>query len=238
VWSLFVRSRRGYDPIPGFYTPPAIGAVTTDNLVQNFNPLFPTQFAGLFKPTSESGMVPQTCGRFSPFVLNSSRNPIPMPTLPLTSPADAQQLGMHLHADQFGMLDYYSRNNPVYSTLMRPLPDVVGSNALGLHQPTTATLFNDTSSTQRHPFTDLYPISRLQKLVTERTNVFAVYTTLALFEYNQATGNLGKEFGVDNGETQRFKAFYVIDRSVPVGFRIGEDHNIEDTILVRRIVSQ
>jgi len=48
---------------------------------------------------------------------------------------------------------------------------------------------------------------------------------------------LGIEYGADKGEVERFKAFYIIDRTVPVGYRTGEDHNIEKTILVRRYLN-
>ncbi len=86
-------------------------------------------------------------------------------------------------------------------------------------------------------YTHLYPISRLQKLTTERSNVFAVYTTIGLFELD-SMGQIGKEYGIDSGEAKRYKAFYIIDRSVPVGYRVGEDHNVENTILVRQILSE
>jgi hypothetical protein len=171
-----------------------------------------------------------------------TRNPIPSPTLPLTTPDQAAQLSLHAHAKQSGLLDMHARQNPVQATLMRAIPTTTPTNrtggVAGLQEPTNLPLFNDTANVKRHVFTDLYPISRLQKLVTERSNVFAVYTTIALFEFDPVTGDIGKEYGIDNGQNERFKAFYLIDRSIPVGFRIGEDHNIENTILVRRILSQ
>jgi hypothetical protein len=45
---------------------------------------------------------------------------------------------------------------------------------------------------------------------------------------------LGRELGADTGNTRRERAFYIIDRTLPVGFKPGDDLNVENTILVRR----
>ena len=47
---------------------------------------------------------------------------------------------------------------------------------------------------------------------------------------------LGRELGSDLGATRRNRAFYIIDRSIPVGFEPGVNHNVEDTILLRRYI--
>ena len=47
---------------------------------------------------------------------------------------------------------------------------------------------------------------------------------------------LGPELGSDTGEIRRHRAFAIIDRSIPVGFRRGEDLNVENTILLRRFI--
>jgi hypothetical protein len=45
---------------------------------------------------------------------------------------------------------------------------------------------------------------------------------------------LGQELGSDTGNTKRQRAFYIIDRTEPVGFKPGEDLNVERMIRVRR----
>ena len=45
---------------------------------------------------------------------------------------------------------------------------------------------------------------------------------------------LAREMGADTGNTRRERGFYIIDRTRPVGFKPGEDLNVEDTILLRR----
>lgn len=197
-WNDFERSRRGYDPQSG-----------------NLNSHFPTEFAGLFKPVSEAGMVPRTRDRDP--ATNS-------PLHPLVTPS--------------GVLDLYARRNPVHSTIMRA--GVQGAGATGILDLSNLPAFRQSPvPNQNHPhvLTDLNFISRLDKLVTDRSNVFAVYITVGLFEVTDSLG-IGREYGIDNGQNKRFRAFYVIDRSIPVGYRVGEDLNTEKTILVRRLLSE
>ena len=47
---------------------------------------------------------------------------------------------------------------------------------------------------------------------------------------------LGSELGSDTGEIERHRAFYIFDRTIPVGFQRGQDLNVEDAILVRRFI--
>ncbi|RIL10399.1 hypothetical protein DCC79_08130 [bacterium] len=45
---------------------------------------------------------------------------------------------------------------------------------------------------------------------------------------------LGREDGADTGAVRRLRGFYIIDRSLPVGFEPGVDHNYENVIRLRR----
>ena len=38
------------------------------------------------------------------------------------------------------------------------------------------------------------------------------------------------------GEIERHRAFYLIDRSIPVAFEPGENHNVDRAILIRRFI--
>jgi hypothetical protein len=57
-----------------------------------------------------------------------------------------------------------------------------------------------------------------------------------LFEYDPATG-FGREYVNLSGEAEREKSFYVIDRTVPVGFIPGEDLNTDRAVLLRRTIN-
>ena len=47
---------------------------------------------------------------------------------------------------------------------------------------------------------------------------------------------LKKEVGADTGEIKRHRGFYMIDRSVPFGYRRGQDLNSEDAVLLKRFI--
>ena len=40
------------------------------------------------------------------------------------------------------------------------------------------------------------------------------------------------ELGADSGEIQRYRGFFVLDRSIPVAFEPGKNHNVERAIRV------
>ena len=48
--------------------------------------------------------------------------------------------------------------------------------------------------------------------------------------------NSAPELGSDTGEIERHRAFYIIDRSIPVGFERGFNHNVDRAILLKRFI--
>ena len=104
-------------------------------------------------------------------------------------------------------------------------------------------------------------MERLGNLVTTRSNVYAVWITVGYFEVTPAPSlgslkhadgtqwtsaeyqavypdgyQLGRELGMDTGEIERHRAFYIFDRTIPVGFQRGQDLNVEKAILVNRFI--
>jgi hypothetical protein len=78
-----------------------------------------------------------------------------------------------------------------------------------------------------------------------RSNVYAIWVTMGMFEVAveetaPSSGvfveRLGQEAGRETGSVKRHRAFYIVDRSIPVAFQPGENHNVEDAILLRRII--
>ena len=45
---------------------------------------------------------------------------------------------------------------------------------------------------------------------------------------------LGKELGSETGDFQRIREFAIIDRTIPVAFEPGKDHNVERAVRLRR----
>ncbi len=77
---------------------------------------------------------------------------------------------------------------------------------------------------------------RMQNLTTNQSNVYAIWLTVGYFEVSPETGELGQEMGLDTGDVKRHRGFYVIDRSVPVAFEPGKNHNVDKTVVLRRII--
>ena len=88
----------------------------------------------------------------------------------------------------------------------------------------TATNLPTLSSGTFNPAQLIHTATRLANTVTPRSNVFAVWVTL-----RESIPN-------DPDSVKYHRAFYIIDRSLPVGFEQGRDHNVMDCVRVRRII--
>ena len=76
---------------------------------------------------------------------------------------------------------------------------------------------------------------RLTNLTTTRSSVFSIWITIGYFEIDNQ-GRIGREIGSDTGESSRDRAFFMVDRSIPVAFEPGRNHNVDRTILSRTII--
>ncbi|MDG2013553.1 MAG: hypothetical protein P8J33_08610 [Pirellulaceae bacterium] len=88
-------------------------------------------------------------------------------------------------------------------------------------------------------------LRKLGTTTTTRSSVFAIWITVGKFEVdangvllgtgNEINGGL-VELGADEGKNKRSRGFYLIDRSIPVGFEPGVNHNVEKIILAETIM--
>ncbi|HTN75229.1 MAG TPA: hypothetical protein VL096_08280, partial [Pirellulaceae bacterium] len=99
--------------------------------------------------------------------------------------------------------------------------------------PRNTDSYNDVN---RHAAFRQQTIERLSNTLTTRSNVYAVWVTIGYFEVESSNGLLGQELYSDTGEVKRHRGFYLIDRSIPVGFEPGENHNVDRSILLRRFI--
>ena len=76
---------------------------------------------------------------------------------------------------------------------------------------------------------------RLSATTTTRSSVFAIWITIGYFEVD-AGGRVGAEIGTEDGTVRRNRAFYMVDRSIPVGCEPGRNHNVDQAVLVRTII--
>jgi hypothetical protein len=143
-------------------------------------------------------------------------------------------------------------------TLLRPSPNGSSTTTGGVPQPLfaqdpagqqlpgTQQPYNDTT---RNPYFKYQTLQRIANNVTTRSNVFAVWLTIGYFEALPNTigsggvdaGHpdgymLGAELGSATGEIERHRAFYIFDRSIPVGYERGQNHNVNRAILLKRFI--
>jgi hypothetical protein len=147
------------------------------------------------------------------------------------------------------------RGMPVEATFLRPDPDSIAPiasppNPFPLFDQQTTTLYDDA---RRNAYFRYQRLQKLGNTFSTHSNVFAVWMTVGYFEVednlepmppnNRVVDaihpdglRLGQEIGADSGEIVRHRAFYIIDRSVPVGHAPGQKLNSENCILLRRMI--
>lgn len=126
-----------------------------------------------------------------------------------------------------------SRQTAFRSIAEAPENSILRSFSLFSSSETTA---GDGSSETLHPFFRLKDSYRLANLTTTRSNVFAVWVTMGFFEVNDSDQPTGSELGEMTGDVKRYRSFYLIDRSIPVGFERGKNWNAENVILLKRLL--
>jgi hypothetical protein len=95
------------------------------------------------------------------------------------------------------------------------------------------------------------PLMRAAANTTVRSEVYAIWVTMGFFEVTSAPKYEGfggsfsrypdgykllREYGSLHGDIRRHRAFYIFDRSLPVGYSAGSDLNVDQGILVERLV--
>ena len=170
----------------------------------------------------------------------------------VSSPADATLLRRYYYGnDDAGTpLDFTDDSDYPYRPLLTPV--------VGDHYGVDAA--NGTFTPPRTVTEELEGLQRLSNMTTTRSNVFAVWVTVGYFEAEpvnfekEATSDrpkeklnmiypdgyrYGKELGYDGGneQTYRHRSFYLIDRTIPVGFRRGDRTlNIDDVVLLKKSI--
>jgi hypothetical protein len=231
AWQKFVISRRGYG--------------TTDNIYEPYTPAspldpscLPTEFPRPFRSAGSSFLTPplmNSMGTKDFLAYNREINA----TLLRAEPATAV-LGT-------------DTSDPFQKLTFRPLFESFSTPTI-------------TEDTYRNPAFRYKTLERMANLTTTRSNVYAVWITVGYFEVSRASVKpwindlalqygwtqtqlqqfmrqiyldgyeLGQELGSDTGEIERHRGFYIIDRSIPVGFQRGQDLNAEKAFLLKRVI--
>lgn len=129
-------------------------------------------------------------------------------------------------ANTNGVLDYGEDANK--NGILDPGEDADGDGALDTEDRNRnfALDLNYHRDTDRNAFFRYQTMRQLSNVVTTRSNVYAVWVTI---RYVDSTGQEVRPI-------RRSRAFYIFDRSIPVAYERGEDHNVRDAILLRRII--
>ena len=88
---------------------------------------------------------------------------------------------------------------------------------------------NDHRDTNRNAYFRYQTMNQLANVTTVRSNVFAVWVTIGYFN---SSGPMATEVT----PVRRHRGFFIFDRSIPVGYQNGKDLNVEDAIVLRRII--
>lgn len=199
----FVQSRRGYT-VPGappFTATPITGGAGPYNYdPAHLSPMFPTEFAGVFRSSTETPKAIALPGRSS---------------------ADAM------------------RRRSVHGTLLRGAGTLAtnestsGITSLFVRDATQAPVptSNPHQDRFRNAFMRFQTLMRMPNLASDNSQVFLVQFTLGFFEVDAQTLNLKNEYNADIGQNKRYKASFVVDRSIPVGFIPGQDLNARDVVI-------
>lgn len=117
-------------------------------------------------------------------------------------------------------------------------PAQTGAAALRLSGSSGSIYTDGTSSisdADRNPYHRFYTAMRLANTTTIRSHVFGIWVTIRTMETTgPATG--GGAPPVDRDTTQYHRMFLLFDRSIPVAFEPGKNHNVRDAILLQRVI--
>jgi hypothetical protein len=202
----------------------------------SLNPNVPTLFAAPFRSYAGHTLVPLDTMRKEINTLGPAPSPIPV-----QPEREIDGTFLRTTSDNTATSGYY----PAYPLLEYP---GFGSTATWWENGGGggAILAEDP---YRNPYFAYRSIMRLDNLLTTRSNVYAIWLTVGYFEVTPAPSNdpqrsvkypdgwvLGQELNSDTGDIQRHRSFYMYDRTIPVGFERGENHNAHRGILLERFI--
>jgi hypothetical protein len=95
---------------------------------------------------------------------------------------------------------------------------------------------NDQESPTRNAFFEMDGIQRVYNSLTTKSNCYAIWITVGYFECDANGQNIRQELGSDTGNIKRHRAFYIVDRSIPVAYEAGQRNNIDKCVLLKRFI--
>ena len=122
--------------------------------------------------------------------------------------------------------------DPVDCGLFRRGPGGAGAEPMFDYSPSTTPAHSDPD---RAAYFKYDMRQRLGNLVTTRSSVFAVWITVGYFEVD-SDDSVVTEWGASTGQLVRNRGFFLVDRSIPVAFEPGKNHNVDRAVLVKTVI--
>ncbi len=218
-FNAFLNSRRGYS-LDETTTKVSPSASTVNYDATKFDSAYPTQFAGVFTENSLSSAFP------------TLRTPAASAVLQRR----AAEAGL-FRSRGIGDLKSYTSgmSGDAPRQFVRDPSEFPVTPRWTQWQ--TASPINDNfhRDRARNPAMKYQTLMRMPNLVSDNSQIFLIRMTVGFFEVDASnTANLGAEYGESTGQTQRHRAMFIIDRSIPVGFKPGQDLNARDTVVFER----
>lgn len=248
LWQQVIDSRQGHNGVGNSLVPNWNAIWNPNGAGQPQNEVYPTFFANPFRPDGAGALVPQASMTTSvtpptsPYAMMHPWN-YPTATANVYDGVSATMLRANNAYSDPG-----STESATIATATGSLFDDINFDTNNL--TATYSYASNTNTPYRHAGRNAYfqyqAFQRLGNLVTNRSNVYAVWITLGKFQVQQVPIGpfnpdgfaLVGENGSSTGEIERKRSFYLIDRSIPVGFSRGQNLNVERTVLVERVLDQ
>jgi hypothetical protein len=192
--------------------------------------------------TSETVWNAITGGRGPSFAqLSQSRQGPTGSTIPTLFANPFRPSGSNSHVP----LSQLKQAQDIEVTLLRRHPTVAGQPMM------ESGGMGNLATDPRNSFFRYELLNRLGNMVTTRSNVYAVWITVGYFELEpnlDSSGvvaydefhpdglRLAQELGLDTAQVRRHRAFFMVDRTIPVGFVPGQNHNVDKCVLLRRFI--
>jgi len=88
-----------------------------------------------------------------------------------------------------------------------------------------------------NPWHRITTATRLANMATIRSHVFGIWITVRTIDYSYILDISGNRVFRADPDTVRYSRMFVIyDRSKPVAYEPGKDHNVADGILLKRVL--
>ena len=135
----------------------------------------------------------------------------------------------------------YTALSGAVASLFPEHPAPVETYLGGIDPTTIATTPGPNQDMRRHPYYRTELIQKLSNLTTPRTHQFAVWLTVGFFEVADSGDRaqlvpdvMGPEIGASSGKIERYRAFFVLDRSKATGYDPRNPGDYRDVVLYSR----